>query len=51
MSVFKTEDSRLKTLEVKVERLEKQVREIFKIVGKPVSEPESEDDDDYCVIS
>jgi len=51
MSVFKSEESRVKALEVKVERLEKHVKEIFKMVGKPVSEPDEEEDDDYCAIS
>ncbi len=51
MSVFKTDDSRLKTLEKKVEKIEKQVREISNMIGKPVEIVKEEEEDDYCLIS
>jgi len=51
MSVFKSDDSRVAVLETKVLRLEKQVRELCKLVGKPLKEIEVDEDEEYCTIS
>lgn len=49
MSVFKKDD-----LEKRVEVLEKQVKELYKIIGKPPKveeEKEVNEEDEYCIIS
>ena len=47
MSVFKTTPD----LEVRVEKLEKQVQEILQIIGKAPPPPEEkEEEEEYCVI-
>lgn len=48
MSVFKKDD-----LEKRVEILEKQVKELYKLIGKPheVQEEVVNEEDEYCVIS
>jgi hypothetical protein len=48
MSVFKKDD-----LEKRVEVLEKKVKELYKIIGKPpkVEEEVVNEEDEYCVIS
>ena len=47
MSVFKKPD-----LEKRVEKLEKQVEEILKVIGKAPPPPkEVEEEDEYCIIS
>jgi len=47
MSVFKTTPD----LEVRVEKLEKQVQEILQIIGKAPPPPEEvKEEDEYCVI-
>ena len=47
MSVFKRDD-----LEKRVEVLEKKVKELYKIIGKPIqTEVENKDDEEYCIIS
>lgn len=47
MSVFKRDD-----LKKRVEVLEKKVKELYKIIGKPIqTEVENKDDEEYCIIS
>jgi len=47
MSVFKRDD-----LEKRVEVLEKKVKELYRIIGKPVkAEVKEKDDEEYCIIS
>ena len=47
MSVFKKPD-----LEKRVEKLEKQVEEILRVIGKAPPPPkEVEEEDEYCIIS
>ena len=49
MSVFKTTTPEL---EKRVETLEKQVKEILRIIGKAPPPPEeTEDEEEYCTIS
>lgn len=47
MSVFK----KTPDLEKRVEVLEKQVKEILRVIGKPPPKEVEEEEEDYCVIS
>ena len=52
MSVFQSNDTtRIKALEVKVDKIEKKLNEICSLIGQPSTVEHEETDDDYCSIS